>query len=128
MKKERSFADWLIELANCCFGMSTDAFLKSVKKFLHKEVRIIAGLPRARSGRGTEPHTRRLMVNLFSVGCHVIERAYVRTYASTDCMGGVRETIKRKAGVSQACLAKSTSFTLVIHNMVNLQLSKQDSH
>ena len=128
MKKERSFADWLIELANCGFGMSTDAFLKSVKKFLDKEVRIIAGLPRARSARGTEPHTRRLMVNLFSVGCHVIDRAYVRTYASTDCMGGVRETIKRKGGVSQACLAKSTSFTLVIHNMVNLQLSKKDSH
>ena len=35
------FADWLIELANCGFGMSTDAFLKSVKKFLDKEVRII---------------------------------------------------------------------------------------
>ena len=35
----KSFADWLIELANCGFGMSTDAFLKSVKKFLDKEVR-----------------------------------------------------------------------------------------
>ena len=34
-------ADWLIELANCSFGMSRDAFLKSVKKFLDKEVRII---------------------------------------------------------------------------------------
>ena len=42
-------------------------------------------------------------VNLFSFGCHVIDRAYVRT-------GGVGETIKRKGGVSQACLAKSTSF------------------
>ena len=63
------------------------------------------------------------MVNLFSFGCHVIDRAYVRTYirtyASTDCMGGVGETIKRKEGVSQACLAKSTSFTVDIHNMVN---------
>ena len=35
------------------------------------------------------------MVNLFSFGCHVTDRAYVRTYASTDCMGGVGETIKR---------------------------------
>ena len=46
-------------------------------------------------------------------------RTYERTYASTDCTGGVGETIKRKGGVSQACLAKSTSFTLDIHNMVN---------
>ena len=40
------------------------------------------------------------MVNLFSFGCHVINRAYVRTYESTDCTGGVGETIKRKEGVS----------------------------
>ena len=33
----------------------------------------------------------------------------VRTYASTDCTGGVGEIIKRKGGVSQACLDKSTS-------------------
>ena len=33
------------------------------------------------------------MVNLFSFGCHVINRAYVRTYASIDCKGGVGETI-----------------------------------
>ena len=40
IKKEEknTFADWLIELANRGFGMSTDAFLKSVKKFLDKEV------------------------------------------------------------------------------------------
>ena len=37
-------ANRLIELANCGFGMSTDAFLKSVKKFLDKEVRIITFL------------------------------------------------------------------------------------
>ena len=51
----------------------------------------------------------------------MIDRAYVRTNASTDCTGGVGvgETIKRKGGVSQACLAKSTSFTLDIHDMVN---------
>ena len=59
------------------------------------------------------------MVNLFLFGCHVVDRAYVRTYASTDCTGGVGETIKRKGGVSQAYLAKYTSFTLDIHNMVN---------
>ena len=40
-EEKKSFADWLIELANRGFGMSTDAFLKSVKKFLDKEVRII---------------------------------------------------------------------------------------
>ena len=40
-EEKKSFADWLIELANSGFGMSTDAFLKPVKKFLDKEVRII---------------------------------------------------------------------------------------
>ena len=39
MKKKNSFADWLIELANRGFGMSTYAFLKSVKTFLDKVVR-----------------------------------------------------------------------------------------
>ena len=38
---KKSFADWPIELASCGFGMSTDAFLKSVNNFLGKEVRII---------------------------------------------------------------------------------------
>ena len=51
------------------------------------------------------------MVNCFSFGCHVIDRAYT----STDCTGGVGETIKRKEGVSQACLSKFTSFILDIH-------------
>ena len=37
-EEKKSFADWLIELANRGSGMSTDAFLKSVKKFLDKEV------------------------------------------------------------------------------------------
>ena len=41
MKKKKSFADWLIELTNCGFGMSTDAFPKSVKMFPDKEIRII---------------------------------------------------------------------------------------
>ena len=41
---KKSFADWPIELASCGFGMSTDAFLKSVKKILEKEARIIPSL------------------------------------------------------------------------------------
>ena len=78
---------------------------------------------------GTEPHTHRIWSTSFClVVTWLTERTYIRTYASTDCTGGVGETIKRKGGVSQACLAKSTSFTLDIHNMVNWQLSKQDSH
>ena len=40
-EKKIQFADWLIELANRGFGLSTDAFLKSVKKFLDKEARTI---------------------------------------------------------------------------------------
>ena len=41
------------------------------------------------------------------------------TYASTDCTGRVGETIKKKGGVSQACLGKSSSFIFDTHNMVN---------
>ena len=37
-EKKIQFADWLIELANRGFGLSMDAFLKSVKKFLDKEL------------------------------------------------------------------------------------------
>ena len=70
---------------------------------------LIAGLPRAKRACDRAPYSWN-MVNLFSVGCHLIERAYVRTYASTDCTGRVGETIKRKGGVSQACLGKSSSF------------------
>ena len=55
-------------------------------------------------------------VNLFSLGCHVTDRG---TYASTDCTGRVGEAIKRKGGVSQACLGKSSSFIYDTHNMVN---------
>ena len=65
------------------------------------------------------------MVKLCSFGCYVIDRAYVRTYSSTDCTGRVGETIKRKGGVSQACHGKSTYFTLDTHNMVNWQLSNR---
>ena len=48
-EEKQSVADWLIEIANRGFGMSTDAFLKSVKKFLDKEVRIIPFNSRSRS-------------------------------------------------------------------------------
>ena len=51
---------------------------------------------------------------------HVIDRAYVRTYVCVyGLSGGVGETIKRKGGMSQACLGKSKSCILDIHNMVN---------
>ena len=36
LKKKNPFAEWLIELANRGFGLSTDAFMKSVKEFLDK--------------------------------------------------------------------------------------------
>ena len=72
---------------------------------------ILAGLPR--------PILIEYMGNIFSFGCYVIDQAYVRTHSSTDCTGRVGETIKRKGGVSQACLAKSAFFRLDIHNMVN---------
>ena len=37
--KKKRFADGLTELAKLGFGLSTDAFLKLVKKFLDKKVR-----------------------------------------------------------------------------------------
>ena len=37
------------------------------------------------------------IISLFSFGCHLIWPS-VRTYASTDCTGGVGETVKRKRG------------------------------
>ena len=78
-----------------------------------------SGAPaRAKRAWDRAPYTWN-MVNLFSFGCHVTHRAYVRTYASTDCTGRVGETIKRKGGVSQACLGKSSSFIYDTHNMVN---------
>ena len=89
--------------------------------------RIDSGAPaRAKRACDRAPYSWN-MVNLFSVGCHVTDRAYVRTYvrtyirtyASTDCMGGVGETIERKGGVSQACLGKSSSFISDTHNMVS---------
>ena len=39
---------------------------------------VVAGLPRAKRARDRAPYSWN-MVNLFSFGCHVIDRAYVRT-------------------------------------------------
>ena len=66
----------------------------------------LAGLPRARSAPGTEPHTHGIWSTSFRL---VVTCLTEHTYASTDCTGRVGETIKRKGGVSQACLRKSTS-------------------
>ena len=119
----------LLKLCQCNFKNLTEHFgLRGRQEhysMMVEDFSIIAGLPRARSVRGTEPHTHRLRSTSFPL---VVTWLTERTYASTDCTGGVGETIKRKGGVSQACLAKSTSFTLDIHNMVNWQLSKQNSH
>ena len=107
----------------CLIGHQDD------EKHLIKIIVLLAGLPRAQSARGTEPHTHGIWSTSFRlVVTWLTERKYVRTHASTDCTGGVGETIKRKGGVSQACLGKSTSFIYDIHNMVNWQLSKQYSH
>ena len=91
----------------------------------HINCSFIVGLQRALRVRGTEPHTHGIWSTSFRL---VVTWLTERTYASTDCTGGVGETIKRKGGVSQACLGKSTSFIWDIHNMVNWQLSKQDYH
>ena len=63
------------------------------------------------------------MVNLFSSGCHVTD---VRTDASTDCTGRVGETIKRKGGVSQACLGQSSSFIYDTH-LMRKRVSKSEA-
>ena len=52
-KEKNLFADRLIELANRGFGSSTDAFLKSVKEFLDKEIRTIPFNSRSRSPPAT---------------------------------------------------------------------------
>ena len=50
----------------------------------------------------------------------MIDRAYVRTYVRVyGLYGWGRGDYQKEGRVSQACLAKSTSFTLDIHNMVN---------
>ena len=100
-------------------GLTFTVLLIAIRYYLQLCPAFVARLPR------TEPHTHRIRSTSFRL---VVTWLTERTYSSTDCTGGVGETIKRKGGVSQACLGKSTSFILDIHNMVNWQLSKQDSH
>ena len=96
--------------------MAAAAILQARNKFLTQVslhvFRCYSGAPEARVGQSP---ILRIWSTPFLFGCHVTER----TYASTDCTGMVGETIKRKGGVSQACLGKFTSFILDIHNMVN---------
>ena len=81
----------------------SQAILTAFRSILTGKPQLLAGLPRARSARGTEPHTHGIWSTSFRlVVTWLTERTYVRTYASTDCTGGVGETIKRKGGVSQA--------------------------
>ena len=49
----------------------------------------------------------------------------VRTYTSTDCTGRVGEAMKRKGGVSQASLGKSSSFIIIGHSQYG-QLTAED--
>ena len=73
MKKNKPVCRWataVIELANRSFGLSTDAFLKSVKKLLDKEVRTIPFNSRSRSLPGAAPgyvlfHDARFPVDLY---------------------------------------------------------------
>ena len=58
----------------------------------------IAGLPRAL----TEPHTHGIWSTSFRL---VVTWLTERTYASTDCTGGVGETIKRREGCLRCVLA-----------------------
>ena len=74
-------------------------FLPSFSLWDQKQLifQFLAGLPRAQSARGTEPHTHGIWSTSFRlVVTWLTERTYVRTYASTDCTGGVGETIKRE--------------------------------
>ena len=89
---------------------------------------IFAALLRARNAHGTEPHTHGISSTSFRlVVTWLTERTYVRRRLQIVRVGYGRPS-KGKEGVSQACLGKSTSCILDIHNMVNWQLSKQDSH
>ena len=65
-----------------------------------------AGLPPARSWLGTEPHTHRIWPTSFRLVVTLLtEHTYVRTYASTDCTGGVGDTNKRREGFLRCVLA-----------------------
>ena len=62
---------------------------------------LVAGLPLARSPRGTEPHAHGMWSTLFSFGCHVIDRAYVRVYRLYGWgRGGYQKEGRGVSGVS----------------------------
>ena len=101
-EERKSFADWLIGLANCGFGMSTDAFLKSVKKFLDKEVRIISFLKQPVAFH-TIPQSFvmfyfPMLGYIFGIDCHtalqvqekLISRLPVESYVQLRCHSCVR--------------------------------------
>ena len=83
--------------------------ISSLGVFSYECSTFLAGLPRAREARmGQSPILMEYGQPLFVW----LSRDWpsVRTYASTDCTDGVGETVKRKGGVSQPCLCKSSSF------------------
>ena len=78
-------------------GTPKDCFLK------YFENTLIAGLPRARSARGTEPHTHGIWSTSFRL---VVTWLTERTYASTDCTGGAGGDYQKEGrGVSGAVFA-----------------------
>ena len=84
-------------------GVTFTVLFIATRYYLQLCLAFFARLPR------TEPHTHRIRST--------------RTYLSIDCTGGEGRLSK-----GRECLGKSTSLILDIHNMVNWQLSKQDSH
>ena len=75
-----------------------------------------AGLPPARSWLGTEPHTHRIWPTSFRLVVTLLtEHTYVRTYASTDCTGGVGEKFSQ---LLQAAKIVAFDFTHHGHALV----------
>ena len=106
-QSERSPSPTIYTTTRLCSQCDFSSFFNPIftSKHLKRKLRIVFGSSRASVIAG--PYSWN-MVNLFLFGCHVTER----TYASTDCTGRVGETIKRKEGVSQACLGKYWTFTI----------------
>ena len=86
---------------------------------------VFSGAPSRAKARGIELHTHRIWLTSFRL---VVTCLTERTCASTDYTGVVGETIKRKGGVSQACLGKPTSFILDIHNMGQNRIATDQYH
>ena len=86
-------------ICDLSLNIRTATWTLFVKRFTCK-ITTYSGAPaRAKRAWHRAPYSWN-MVNLFSFGCHVTDRAYVRTsvrtYASTDCTGRVGETIGRE--------------------------------